>query len=175
MRSLKLSVCGGLLSALAWSASTSIAHAQGICHCNQASNAQGMVYESGAIESAPMNEADALLAEVDNPAELINLTVIVQDKAIVSINGEPTVTMGTSRPYIVRGLKAGKTYKFEIEGLLKNESGAEYAAKESVTLKAGESKQVVLHLRRRIRAKPPVPPMFDPRFAAPAAAAPPAK
>ncbi len=127
----------------------------------------GLVYESSL---PPMSEADALLAEVDNPAELINLTVIVHEKAIVLINGEPTFTMGTTRPYIVRGLKVGKTYKFEIEGILKNESGAEYAAKEIVTVKAGEASQpVVLHLRRRNRPKPPVlPPFVDPRALLPA-------
>ena len=130
----------------------------------------GVVYESSL---PPISEADALLSEIDNPAQLINLTVIVHEKAIVSINGEPTFTMGNTRPYIVRGLQVGKSYKFEIEGVLKNESGAEYAAKETVTLKAGDpTKQVVLQLRRRNRTKPPVPPPTDPKAAQPAPAAP---
>ncbi len=170
MSSLKWSILGGVVSVLAWSSTSSLALGQGGCACHRsgAGNgaSDGMVYESSL---PPMSEADALLADVDNPAELINLTVIVQDKAIVSINGEPTFTMGSSRPYIVRGLAPGKNYKFEIEGVLKNETGAEYAAKETVMLKAGESKQVVLHLRRRNRPKPQVlPPFVDPRAVLPA-------
>ena len=110
----------------------------------------GMAGDTGAAMSP-----DALLYEPDNPAEVIHLTVIVQEKAIVSVNGEPTATMGTVRPYIVRGLEAGKKYKFEVEGVFKTETGAEYAAKESVTVVAGSSQQVVLQLRRRNRPKPP--------------------
>ncbi len=165
MSSLKWSICGGVVSVLAWSSSTSLALGQGGCACHRSGMGDGVVYESS---TTPISEADALLAEVDNPAELINLTVIVHEKAIVSINGEPTFTMGTTRPYIVRGLKSGLSYKFEIKGLLKNESGAEYAAKETVTLKAGDpTKQVVLHLRRQNRT-----PLDDPKN--PRAAMPPA-
>ncbi len=165
MNRLKWSICGGVVSVLAWSSTTSLALGQGGCACHRSgSGGDGMVYESSL---PPMSDADVLLAEIDNPVELINLTVIVQEKAIVSINGEPTFTMGSSRPYIVRGLTPGKNYKFEIEGVLKNETGAEYAAKETVMLKAGESKQVVLHLRRRNRPKPPVLPPLDPRLLLP--------
>ena len=160
MRSLMWSICGGVVSVLAWNSTASLTLGQDGCACHRSGMGDGVVYESSL---PPLSEADALLTEVDNPAQVINLNVIVHEKAIVSINGEPTFTMGTSRPYIVRGLQVGKSYKFEIEGVLKNESGAEYAAKETVTLKAGDpTKQVVLHLRRRIRTKPPVPPVLPP-------------
>jgi len=166
MSKLKWSICGGVVSVLAWSSTTSLSFGQGSCPCPPSAMGNGMVYESSL---PPVSEADALLAEVDNPAELINLTVIVHEKAIVLINGEPTFTMGTTRPYIVRGLQVGKSYKFEIEGVLKNESGAEYAAKREVLLKAGEASQpIVLHLRRRNRPKPSVLPPLDPRAALPA-------
>ena len=115
-----------------------------------------MYFEGGiAGDAGAAMSPDALLYEPDNPAEIIHLTVIVQDKAIVSVNGEPTDTMGTIRPYIVRGLEAGKKYRFVVEGLFKTETGAEYAAKEMVTVVAGSSQQVVLQLRRRNRTPPP--------------------
>lgn len=102
---------------------------------------------------------EALLDNVDNPAEMINFTVVVPEKAIVSFNGEPTFTKGSVRNYVVRGLKAGKTYKFDVTGLLVNEFGAEYAAKEEVKVAAGETKQVVLQLRRQKRTPPPPAPL----------------
>ena len=134
----------------------------------------GCIVESGVSAMPPSGmmmgngmaiSPDALLDESDDPGKTINLTVVVHDKAIVTINGEPTFTMGTSRPYIVRGLVNGKKYKFVVEGLFKNETGAEYFATETVTIDAGGSQQVVLQLRRRNRPKPPVAP---PAPAAPA-------
>ncbi|MDZ4848955.1 MAG: hypothetical protein SGI77_06655 [Pirellulaceae bacterium] len=118
---------------------------------------QGMPCISGGmvVEYNATLDAQSLLVEVDDPAKIVNLMVIVHEKAIVSVNGEPTVTMGTSRPYIVRGLEAGKKYKFEIVGVYQTEALAEYAAKETVTVEAGGTKQVVLHLRRRNRIIPP--------------------
>ena len=128
----------------------------------------GVIYES-----APMVDVlgpEDLLEEVDDPTKLINLTVIVNEKAIVTINGEPTITMGTVRPYIVRGLKPGKKYKFEIEALVKKQKGDEYGAKETVEISAGESKQVVLKVHRQKRTPPPPAPLL-PGLAAAAAAA----
>ena len=158
-------VYSGVLSAFAWGATASDTFAQG-CACG-GNAAQGVVYESSA---GAMSEADALLQETDNPAEIFNLTVVVQDKAIVIVNGEPTFTTGTVRNYIVRGLKPGKSYKFVVVGLFKNPTGAEYKATEEFTIKAGDSKQVVLNLRRINRTPPPpAPPGFPPPVA-PAAA-----
>ncbi len=144
-------VCSGILSALAWSAVASDTFAQ--CACN--GGGQGISSESAMSHAS---EADMLLDEPDNPAEIFNLTVVVQDKAIVTVNGEPTSTTGTVRNYIVRGLKPGKSYKYVVEGLLKNATGAEYYAKDEFNFKAGETKQVVLNLRRRVRTPPPVSP-----------------
>jgi uncharacterized protein (TIGR03000 family) len=117
---------------------------------------------------------ESLLEEVaDDPATVCNLSVVVHDKAVVSVNGEPTVTMGTVRPYIVRGLKPEKSYKFEIQALLRQPKGDVYVAKETITLKGGESKQVVLKVRRANRADFPPPPPSPP-VPAPAASGAPA-
>ena len=156
--------CGIVLSSLTWTASATTTFAQ--CAC--AGSSQGIIY--GGVESSTILGQEALLDTVDNPAEMINFTVIVPEKAIVSFNGEPTFTKGSVRNYVVRGLKSGKTYKFDVTGLLVNEFGAEYAAKEEVKVAAGETKQVVLQLRRQKRTPPPPAPLVPPVAQTPAAA-----
>ncbi len=166
-------VCGALMAALVASSTFSATFGQG-CGCASGGSAMmsdGVIYEGMAIEGEIVDDAKAKLMETDDPTKVINLSVIVHEKAIVTINGEPTVTMGTKRPYIVRGLSPKKSYTFVVEGLYKTEQGAEYYAKEEVKLDAGQSKEVVLHVRRRNRAKPvaaPVP--AAPAPGAPAAA-----
>lgn len=153
-------VWGGFLSACVFAGgTTSIATAQ-ICNCG--GSTQGIVYES-AISAERV--AESLLQETDDPSKVINLTVVVQDKAIVTINGEETYTKGTVRPYIVRGLTPGKEYNFVIQGLLKNEAGAYFTAQQNVKIQAGSQQQVVLKLQRTNRPKPTVillPPLGQP-------------
>ena len=148
-------VWGGVLAAGLLGASSSNAHAQS-CGCMGAS--QGMVYESGMPTEV---SAETLLQTKIDPSTEINLTVVVQDKAIVTINGEETYTKGTVRPYIVRGLQQGKEYNFVIEALLKNEAGAHFTATQNVKIRAGGQEQVVLKLRRTQRPKV-VPPVVPP-------------
>jgi uncharacterized protein (TIGR03000 family) len=146
-----LRVLGGTLAIVALAGWDRSASAQ--CACGGATNGGFEIYES--IPGEEMATPEALLREVDDPTRVIYLSVIVNEKAVVSINGEPTETKGNLRPYIVRGLTPGKKYKFTVEGLVKTESGAEYFAKDEVVLSAGESKQVVLQVRRRNRTPPP--------------------
>ncbi len=156
----------GILTACLWTATWTSVNAQN-CGCGGGGGAsQGMVYEAA---MSPSKEAEMLLEEIDDPATLINLTVVVQEKAIVKINGEETYTKGTVRPYIVRGLKPGKEYNFVVVGLLKMENGAEYKAEESVKVKAGSQAQVVLKLRRKVRE--PVSPLDQAKASAAAAIA----
>lgn len=152
--------CGVVLSSLTWTASATTTFAQ--CAC--AGSSQGIIYGGAESDSTILGQ-EALLDNVDNPAEMINFTVVVPEKAIVSFNGEPTFTKGSVRNYVVRGLKPGKTYKFDVTALLVNEFGAEYAAKEEVKVLAGETKQVVLQLRRQKRTPPPPAPLMPPPVA----------
>ncbi|MCY2977154.1 MAG: TIGR03000 domain-containing protein [Planctomycetota bacterium] len=158
-------VWGGVLAAGLLGASAPNAHAQS-CGCMGAS--QGMVYESGMPTEV---NAEALLQTTVDPSKEINLTVVVQDKAIVTINGEETYTKGTVRPYIVRGLQQGKEYNFVIEALLKNEAGAHFTAKQSVKIKAGGPEQVVVLKLSRTNRPPVVPPVVPPVIANAAPAA----
>lgn len=155
----------GLLTVSAWGYYANSACAQ--CACA----AQSVQMGGMLIETNPEADAESLLIENDDPLKIINLTVVVHDKAIVKINGEPTFTKGVSRPYIVRGLKEGKSYAFEVVGTFTNEHGAVYEAKETVNIKAGDSKQVVLHLRRVKRPPQPPVPVLPVPVAAPASGA----
>jgi uncharacterized protein (TIGR03000 family) len=149
------------------------AFGQGNCGCSGGiSDGAGEIqYSMSGMQGASV-DAEALLEEVDNPGEVVYLTVIVPEKAIVSINDEETYTTGTTRTYVAKGLKAGKEYTFRVKGLYKNESGAEYSKEEKVTVKAGESSQVVLHLRRTKRTPPaPLAPAVPPAAPAPAKSA----
>lgn len=141
------------------------------CGCSQ-----GQAYPSSVVyhseEPGTLGPEALLIEGPEDPATLINLTVVVHDQAIVTVNGEETVTKGSVRPYIVRGLQPDKSYKFEIVGVVRQPKGDVYAAKETVTLKAGDSRQVVLKVRRANRADFP-PPEPKPAIAPPAA--PPAK
>lgn len=117
-------------------------------------------------ESYSEPSPEDLLREYDEPSKVIHLTVIVHDKALLSINGEPTYTKGTVRHYIARRVQPGKTYTFNIEALVKNEYGAEFTAAESVSIDAGSSKQVVLKVHRSKRQPVPTQPVV-PSQAAP--------
>jgi uncharacterized protein (TIGR03000 family) len=122
----------------------------GQCACgNSLSQSEGIVY--GAISAGDVLGPESQLEEFDDPTKIINLTVVVHDKAIVKINGEPTVTTGTVRPYIVRGLTPGKSYEFKIEGLVRQPKGDVYFATKTIKLSAGKSEQVVLNVRRANR------------------------
>lgn len=139
------------------------------CGCSGGVSHESVVYQSSDVPYEL--SADALLDDSqEDPMSIANIRVIVHDKAIVKVNGEETITMGTTRPYIVRGLKAGKSYKFDIVAVLKQPKGDVYTAKQEIILKGGESKEVVLKVRRANRAE------FEPKPApgavAPAAATP---
>lgn len=138
------------------------------CGCATGVDHGSVVYQSSEIGYEI--SADALLDDgLEDPMSMANIRVIVHDKAIVKVNGEETITMGTTRPYIVRGLKAGKSYKFDIVAVLKQPKGDVYTAKQEVILKGGESKEVVLKVRRANRAE------FEPKPVVPPVAAAPAK
>lgn len=140
----------------------------GECPCQNEVASGEVVYESYTPAVQPYSP-EMELEEVDRPEEMINFTVVVDEKAIVSVNGEPTVTKGSVRPYVVRGLKAGKVYVFEFQALVRRPQGDVYVAKEKVTIRAGDSKQVVLKVKRANRIDFP-PPVLDGTLPPPPAA-----
>lgn len=135
----------------------------GQCPCQSVYSEGNIVYEGVGTAAIPYSP-EMELEHVDSPSENINFTVIVDDQAIVTVNGEPTITKGKVRPYIVRGLTPGKTYVFEFKALVRKPQGDVYFAEQKVTIGAGESKQVVLKVKRANRADhlPPVLPLDNP-------------
>ncbi len=108
----------------------------------QCCNNGSMGIEYGAPMMIGEIDPAAELIEPDDPAKTINLTVVVAEKALVKVNGEPTFTKGVVRQYVVRGLEPGKKYKFTVEAEYVNEHQAVYKAKKDVTLTAGSSERV---------------------------------
>lgn len=132
--------------------------------CNGGS--MGMQWGEPAMLAEGVDPAAELIESFD-PSKVINLTVVVPEKALVKVNGEPTFTKGTVRQYVVRGVEPGKKYKFVIEAEYVNEFQAVYKATKTLTLDAGGSDRVALPLRR---VKRPDPPKDDAPKAAPALA-----
>ena len=136
--------------------------------CNNGS--MGIEYGAPMMIGGMVDPGDELL-EPDDPSKMINLTIVVPEKALVKVNGEPTFTKGVVRQYVVRGLKPGKKYKFVITAEYVNEHQAVYKAEKPVTLDSGSSERVVLPLHRVARPKPPEPAAPAAAPAKPAAAA----
>ncbi|MCU0720358.1 MAG: hypothetical protein MUC83_11690 [Pirellula sp.] len=140
------------------------------CGCSGGVSHESVVYQSS--DAAYQIIPESLLDDgQDDPMTVAHITVIVHEKAIVKVNGEETITTGTVRPYIVRNLKPGKTYKFDIRAELTQPKGDFYAADNSdkpLILKGGQSEQVVLKVRRVNR---PVAPKPNPAIPTPAVAA----
>ena len=128
----------------------------GQCPCQNGIVEESIVYEEYASSAQPYSPEQEL-EQIDLAEETIHFTVIVDEQAIVSVNGEPTISKGKVRPYIVRGLQAGKSYDFQFLAVVRKPQGDVYAAKEKVTIRAGEAKQVVLKVRRANRADYPPP------------------
>ncbi len=126
----------------------------GRAQCCTSSSIGGEVMGGAIVEAF---DPEAELEEPIDPARTINLTIVVPEKTIVKVNGEPTFTKGIVRNYIVRDLKPGKKYKFLIEGQYVNQAEAVYYDKEEVTIEAGSQQRVVLHLRRVARPPKPAP------------------
>ncbi len=157
----------GKLLLLAGIATLSLSSTSRAQCCNNGS----MGIEYGAPMIVGELDPEAELIEPDDPTKMINLTVVAPEKAKVIVNGEETFTKGVVRNYVVRGLKPGKSYKFEIVGEYTNEFKAVYRAKEVVNIPAGSSGRTVLHLHRVKRPEEPKPPVAAAAVAAPAGAA----
>ena len=81
----------------------------------------------------------------------IYLTVKVPEKTILMINGDPTISQGETRYFVVRGLEPEREYKFEIVAETVNPAGVEMLEKKSVVLKTGAIETVALKPVKRKR------------------------
>jgi uncharacterized protein (TIGR03000 family) len=85
----------------------------------------------------------------------IYLTVNVPEKAIVQVNGDPTISQGPTRYFVVRGLEPGRVYSFEIVAETANPAGVAMEEKKLVKLHAGSTEIVSLRPVKRKAVKVP--------------------
>ena len=81
----------------------------------------------------------------------IYLTVKVPEKTILMINGDPTISQGETRYFVVRGLEPDREYKFEIVAETVNPAGVEMLEKKALVLKTGAIETVALKPTKRKR------------------------
>ncbi len=97
-------------------------------------------------------------------ADSIYFTVNVPEKAILQINGDPTISLGPTRYFVVRGLEPGRTYSFEIVAETANPAGVAMEEKKTIKLTPGSSEIVTMKpVKRklpRIAPPPPLPPVI---------------
>lgn len=74
----------------------------------------------------------------------IYLTVEVPEKTILMINGDPTISQGTKRYFVVRGLEPEEEYKFDIVAETANAAGVEMMERKELVLETGAIETVAL-------------------------------
>ncbi len=81
----------------------------------------------------------------------IYLTVNLPELAMLQVNGDPTISLGPVRYFVVRGLEPGKTYTFEFAAETLNPAGVPLLEKKTVKLKAGSNDIITLKpVKRKI-------------------------
>lgn len=88
--------------------------------------------------------------------DTIYLNVTVPEDAILTINGDPTISTGTNRYFVVKGLDIERTYKFVIVAETANAAGVPMEETKTVTLSPGSTEQVALKPVKRKVVKPVV-------------------
>lgn len=99
----------------------------------------GSVYY-GASKQSPATAATFASAVVED--DTVQLTVAVPSEAKVFVNGRATTSKGTVRQFVSRGLKADKTYKFEIKAEMLAADGQPMTESRTVVVKAGETENL---------------------------------
>ncbi len=99
-------------------------------------------------------------------SDSIYLTVHVPEKAIIKVNGDPTISVGPTRYFVVKGLEPGRDYKFVIVAETANAAGVPMEETQTVTLKPGTLENVTLKPVKRKKVEPapvptPAPPVGD--------------
>ncbi|MEZ6134539.1 MAG: hypothetical protein R3C53_06490 [Pirellulaceae bacterium] len=111
----------------------------------------GMQIPIEGIPMAPPLPEGGQIIEGDS----IYLTVNVPEKAILTVNGDPTISTGPTRYFVVKGLDVEREYKFVIVAETANAAGVAMEQTETVKLKPGSSQVVTLKPVRRKGSKPP--------------------
>lgn len=106
-----------------------------------ASQGFGLAFEEGQYQ---VIEPDAAYLTVNVPE--VNLDT---SDAELIINGDPTVSVGPSRRFIVRDLEPEKDYEFQIVAITANRANVERMEVKTITLRAGDMQTLSLKPTRR--------------------------
>lgn len=119
------------------------------CACGSGASAYG--YPSGVVVDPMMFPMDGGMlppGAIPGPileGNAIYLTVNVPDDVQpLKINGDETISIGTTRYFVIRHLEADKEYKFTIVAVAPNPAGILLEDSKTVTLKPGSSETVTL-------------------------------
>jgi uncharacterized protein (TIGR03000 family) len=69
--------------------------------------------------------------------------------AVVTINGDPTASVGPARRFIIRDMEIDKEYDFQIIAVTANRAGVERMEVKKITLRSGDMQSVSMHPKRR--------------------------
>jgi uncharacterized protein (TIGR03000 family) len=84
----------------------------------------------------------------------IYLTVILPEAAVLKVNDDPTISLGATRYFVVRGLDPAKIYTFDIVAEALNPAGVALVEKKTLKLKPGANDIVTL---KPVKRKVPRP------------------
>jgi uncharacterized protein (TIGR03000 family) len=130
----------GLLTLGAAISASQVATAQ--CRCGGSAAYSGMATTTVTPE---MPLPAGQIIESDS----IYLTVVVPEQAILKINNDPTISVGTIRYFVVRNLEIGRSYDFKIVAETANAANVAMEETKSVTLTPGSAELVTLKPTKR--------------------------
>ncbi len=111
------------------------------CSC-QSSSANGMLpwgSEVASMGALQIFEEDAIYLTVNVP----------EDTAPLTINGDPTISLGKTRYFVIRHLEPGRTYQFEIMAERANAAGVAMEEIKVIKVAAGSNRMLELNPIKR--------------------------
>lgn len=149
---------GVLCALVVLGAMTAPQHANAQCGCNRAVSGYASSEMGMAFQAMPFNGMTypGMLERVVEE-DAIYLTVNVPEKAILKVNGDPTISVGPKRYFVIRNLEPGRSYKFKIVAETANAAGVAMEETKTVKLSAGSTGVVSLKPIRRKGDPGPTP------------------
>ncbi len=86
--------------------------------------------------------AASVVSKAKPSDDAVYLTVAVPSDAKIFVNGNATDSTGAVRQFVSRGLKSGKSYRFEIRAELEGADGQVISEEKSLVVTAGKREQV---------------------------------
>ncbi len=123
------------------------AHASAQCACSN--GASGGYSLATGMPGVPMGTSLGPVIE----ANAIYLNVNVPEKALLKVNGDPTISLGTTRYFVIKDLDPQHEYKFVIVAETANAAGVPMEETKTVKLRVGAIETVTLKpVKRKVIA-----------------------